>query len=173
MTGLMVPSRYKHVTTAEIRMRAPASDDAEAMEPTLTGLDLPAIAHNALLDLDEPLPDLEGIEVETTQILLRPVGIKRRVGAIILADQTVDDQYWTHGLGRVAKLGPSVYRGKRFADLGLSPEDAPAIGTVVNYNARTPRRIKIDGEVFIIVNDDAIGLRIDPKQAHRVSFTFT
>jgi hypothetical protein len=150
-------------------MRAPAADDAEAMEPTLPGIDLAPLPES-IEDMDDPMPDLAGIEVETTQILLKPVGIKRRKGAIIFSDQTIDDQYWTHGLGRVAKLGPSVYRGKRFADLGLSPEDAPPVGAVVNYNARTPRRVKIDGEVFIIVNDDAIGLRIDPAQAHRITF---
>lgn len=124
------------------------------------------------------LPDISNLNLplvpERWLMIVTPVGIKKKSkGGILIPEQAQDDQYWTSGLGMVVAHGPAVYRGRQFADKGLSPEDAPPVGSLVVYNAKTPLRVKVDDLVLIYINDDATLARVpDASQAHRIVFTF-
>jgi hypothetical protein len=109
---------------------------------------------------------------ERFNLIVKPVGIKRKVGSIILADQTVDAQQWTHGTAVVCKVGPSVFRGQRFKDMGLGPEDGPKVGDLVYIMPRNPNRFEVDGELYMLIADDGIFARLDPKHAHRITYKF-
>mgnify|MGYP001179290597 CR=1 FL=1 len=121
---------------------------------------------------DKPVPDLAAIpDPERYYMIVRQVGKKRKIGSIILSEQTVADQDWTHGAAVVVKLGPSVYRGRKYEDMGLTPADAPQPGTLVMFEARSPKRIKIDGELYLIIADDATFARPSLAELGRLAFT--
>lgn len=110
---------------------------------------------------------------ERWYLIVRPIGKKLRTkGGLILPDQMIDDQDWTHGAGVVIKTGPSCYRGRKYADLGLTPEDAPQPGTLVVFESRAaPRRIRIDGQLYLIIIDDTVWGRATLDELSRLSFT--
>jgi hypothetical protein len=109
---------------------------------------------------------------ERFNLIVKPVGVKKKVGSIILADQTVDAQQWTHGTAVVCKVGPSVFRGQRFKDMGLGPEDGPKVGDLVYIMPRNPNRFEVDGELYMLIADDGIYARLDPAHAHRITYKF-
>ena len=109
---------------------------------------------------------------ERFNLIVKPVGIKRKVGSIILADQSVDAQEWTHGTALVCKVGPSVFRGQRFKDMGLAPSDGPKVGDLVYIMPRNPNRFEVDGELYMLIADDGIYARLDPQHAHRIKYKF-
>lgn len=115
---------------------------------------------------------LEHIEdMHRFYMLVKPVGIKKKTkGGIILADTTVADQEWTHGIVQVCMLGPSFYKGKRFEDQGLTPEHGPQVGQLVYIQPRTPIRFKIKGELFIAIADDGPVLTFNPDNIENISF---
>lgn len=115
---------------------------------------------------------LEHIEdMHRFYMLVKPVGIKKKTkGGIILADTTVADQEWTHGIVQVCMLGPSFYKGKRFEDQGLTPEHGPQVGQLVYIQPRTPIRFKIKGELFIAIADDGPVLTFNPDKIENISF---
>lgn len=128
------------------------------------------------LFLGENLPPLEWIpDPDRFYLLVTQVAIKRKVGNIIIPDKTVDDQVWNHGLGLVVKVGPSVYRGTRFKDMDLTPDEGPRQGDLVLFQARTPNRIEIalpEGghRLFLQIADDAILGRVKREHMHRIKF---
>lgn len=103
-------------------------------------------------------------------LVIKQVEIKKKIGAIIIPGQVVDTQSYTHGMAVVVKAGPSVYRGKKFEDMGLTPEDGPKVGDVVFYESRAPRRFKVDGEEFLVIPDDAVIARFDRAHLNRIGF---
>ena len=131
----------------------------------------PVKAVASFIDLDsddipwEALPDPDRF-----YMICKPVGLKKKVGSIILTDSTVDNQQWTHGMVRILKAGPAVYVGKRYADMGLLPEDAPKVGDIVYIQPRQPMRFKVDGELYLMVQDDAVIGRVPKEHAHRIAF---
>jgi co-chaperonin GroES (HSP10) len=121
-------------------------------------------------DLNIPLEALP--YPERFNLIVRQVSIKKKIGSIILADQTVSAQEWTHGTAVVCKVGPSVFRGQRFKDMGLGPEDGPKVGDLVYVMPRNPNRFEVDGELYMLIADDGIFARLDPKHAHRITYKF-
>lgn len=107
---------------------------------------------------------------ERFNIIVKPVGVKKMIGSLIMPDQVVDGQQWTHGTAVVCRVGPSVFRGQRFKDMGLGPEDGPKVGDLVYIMPRNPNRFKVDGEIYMLIADDGIFARLDPKQAHRIEY---
>lgn len=121
---------------------------------------------------DKAVPALAHIpNPQRWYMIVRQIGKKRKVGSIILTEQAVDDQDWTHGAAVVIKTGPSVYRGRKYEEIGLAPSDAPQPGEIVLFEARAPRRIWIDGEVYLIIADDAVHSTVDLESLKHVSFT--
>lgn len=121
--------------------------------------------------LGETMPDLEKIpEPQLWNVVVKQIAIKRKVGSILLPDQTISDQEWTHGMCLVVKTGPAVYRGRKFEDIGITPEMGPKPGDVYKFRARHPERIKIDGETFIELPDDALSMKFDRRFLSSVSF---
>lgn len=121
--------------------------------------------------LGEKIP-LEAIpDPDRFNLVIKQVTIKTKIKSILLAPSTIDAQSWTHGMAVVVKRGPSVYRGKKFEDMGLSPEDGPKVGDVIYYESRAPRRFKVDGEEFLVIPDDAVIARFNRDHLSRIGFT--
>jgi co-chaperonin GroES (HSP10) len=163
MSSLLVP---RHLAKKRLAEKAPASAPAIALPP------LPALAtqgNHEIYDLDTPVP--EGVPAPHRYlVLVMPVMVRSKIGSIFLPDQAVSDQLWINGLGKVCALGPGVYKGRRFEEQGLSPEDAPRIGDIVIYNAKSPNRITVDGRKLLFVSDDGLFGTVDPATAHLVQF---
>lgn len=129
------------------------------------------------LFLGEDLPPLDWIpDPDRFMLLVTQIGIKKKsAGGIIIPDQTVDGQEWNHNMGLVIKVGPSVYTGHRFVDMGLNKDQAPKPGDVVLFQAKTPNRLKVDlpngGErLFLQIADDAVLGRVKREHMHRIKF---
>lgn len=130
--------------------------------------------NDATLDdlfLGEKVPLEAIIEPDRWNIVIKQIGIKKKVGSIYIPLEAQDAQSYTHGMAVVVKVGPSVYRGRKFEELNLTPDDGPKPGNIVYFEARMPRRLKIDGEEYLIIPDDAVIGRFDRKHINRVSFT--
>jgi hypothetical protein len=128
------------------------------------------------LYMGEPIADkVDALPMpERFNLIVAQVAIKKKVGSLILADQTIQDQQWTHGLVVVVKVGPSVFKGKRFEDMGLSPDDAPQVGDILWVSSKTPNRFTVDRYTFFEVPDDAILARWTREQRqhlHRIGFS--
>ncbi len=104
--------------------------------------------------------------------IVKQIGIKRKVGSIIIPDSVQSDQQWSHGLCLVVRVGPAVYRGSKFRDMELDADKhGPKVGDIWTFQARQVRyRVKIDGEDYIEMPDDALVSRINPHELHRYSF---
>jgi hypothetical protein len=141
-------------------------DTATAPDNVLSGLDL---TDKWLGEGIEPL--LEAVpDPRLYYIVITQVAIKKKVGNIILPDQAVADQDWTHGLGMVVKVGPSVGRGRRFEDLG--DVEIPEPGDLLTFRAgASPIRYRIDGRLFLVITDDSVICKVDRKHLHRIKFT--
>jgi hypothetical protein len=154
-----------------------ATPITDAIREVLTEKDpFAAVRPYILLDEEGLKPLVVPLEAlpypERFNLIVRPVGIKKMMGSIILPDQVVDAQQWTHGTALVCKVGPSVFRGQRFKDMGLGPEDGPKVGDLVYVMPRNPNRFEVDGELYMLIADDGIFARLDPKHAHRITYKF-
>lgn len=146
--------------------------------PNLRVVDGPASAIKGLATIDmiddewlgEKVPIDAIPDPQLWNVVVKQIAIKKRVGNILLPDQTISDQEWTHGLCMVIKVGPAVYRGKKFEDMEITPEMAPKPGDIYKFKARTPERFQVDGETFIEVADDALTLKVDRKAIDRIAF---
>lgn len=115
---------------------------------------------------------LEAVDPKLWYVVVKQIGITEKTkGGILLTDQTVADMEWTMGLCIVCKLGPAVYKGPKFQDLGLTPADGPQVGEVYRFQARNPTRYRLYGETFIEVADDALTSRFSREHLHEVSFS--
>jgi co-chaperonin GroES (HSP10) len=158
--GLLVPKR--HAMQRQAAKSAPVPVNLPPVPVATHG-------NHEIYDLDTPVP--QGVPTPHRYlVLVMPVMVKSKIGSIFLPDQAVDDQLWINGLGKVCAVGPGVYKGRRFEEIGLTPEDAPKIGDVVVYNAKSPNRIMVDGRKLLFVNDDALFGTVDPASAHLITF---
>jgi co-chaperonin GroES (HSP10) len=108
---------------------------------------------------------------ERFQLAVKQVGLRKQsAGGILLPDQVVDNQKWLQGVGVVVAKGPAVYRGKKFEDMGLHPNDAPKVGDLVMFEARAPRRAEVDGETILYIPDDAAFARPTRDQLKYLDF---
>ncbi len=111
-------------------------------------------------------------EPERFNVLIKQVNIKKVTAKGILIPETVQsDQQWSHGMGLVVKVGPSVFRGTKFLDVGLTPEMGPAPGDIYWFQARAPMRLFVDDELYMLLADDGLLAKFDRKQLSRVRFT--
>jgi co-chaperonin GroES (HSP10) len=129
------------------------------------------------LFLGEELPPLEWIpNPDRFYLFVIQVAVKTVTdGGIIIPGTMVADQEWNHGLGLVIKVGPAVYRGKRFEDMGLHPSEGPKPGDLVLFQARTPNRVRVSlpgggSRLFLEIADDAILGRVQREHMHRIKF---
>jgi co-chaperonin GroES (HSP10) len=164
LTIAELPGCTHSITTTIAGIAVDKSDPFAAVRPYVDLLDKDG------KDLTIPLEALP--YPERFNLIVKPVGIKRKVGSIILADQTVDAQQWTHGTAVVCKVGPSVFKGQRFKDMDLKPSDGPKVGDLVYIMPRNPNRFEVDGELYMLIADDGIFARLDPKHAHRITYKF-
>ncbi len=171
MTGLIIP---KHVARAATKAAA-EKQEAVALKPAgaiQSSIDVghPWLGEDVPDALVKKLQDMRA--VHRFNILVKRVDIKRKVGSVYIPDSVAADMQWLQGLGVVVVVGPSVYRGQKFEDVGLSPDDAPKVGDAVWFNARVPQKIKMDGIEFLLLPDDALLMTIPREDLHRFSFNF-
>lgn len=119
---------------------------------------------------------IDALRPQLWWVIVKQVGIKKEIvfkngQKLILTDQSVDEQQWAVGMCVVVKCGPAVYRGPKFEQIGLTPEDGPQPGKVYHFSARNPKRYKVDGETFIEVPDDALTTEFNREQLHLVDFS--
>lgn len=121
-------------------------------------------------EIDSPVPEGVISRVCMFNIIVAPIGVRKKIGSILLPDKAVDDQKWYHGLGQVKWVGEAVYKGRRFEDMGLTPDDGLKVGDLVYYNARSPARFKVDGKLYVILTDDSISMVFDRDGIDRLNF---
>ena len=138
---------------------------AEAAAKARKGLDLDD------LFLGEKVPFEALPEPQRYYVLLKQVNIRKMIGSIEIPDTVLADQQWHHGMGLVVKVGPSSYRGAKFEDVGLKPEDGPQPGDVYWFQARAPMRLYVDDELYMLLSDDGLLAKFDRHQLNRVRFT--
>lgn len=161
MSGLLLPKNvYAAKQAAAIRAK---SQVAESSPHVALGTTM------HVYDLDTPVP--RGVPTpERFLIALMPVDVKAKIGSIFIPDSAIEAQMWANGLGKVCAVGPGVYKGRRFEEMALTPDDAPKVGDIVVYNSKSPNRLTVDGRTIILVSDDAISARVDPALAHLIKF---
>lgn len=166
MSGLLLPKNvYAAKKAAQIRANSEAAKVGNATEDAFPQRG--ATMH--IYDMATPVP--RGVPAPHRFLMaLMPVDIKAKIGSIFIPDGAIEAQMWINGLGKVCALGPGVYKGRRYEEMGLSPEDAPKIGDIVIYNAKSPNRITVDGRTLIYVADDATTASVDPALAHLIKF---
>lgn len=120
----------------------------------------------------EKIPELRFIpEPARYYIILRQLGIKEKIGSLYLPDSAKDAQSWTHGLGIVLKVGPAAFKGRKFEDMGLTHEQAPKHGDIVQFQARgVPTRFKVQDIELLAIPDDAYYATVSPEQVPFISF---
>lgn len=132
--------------------------------------DHPWLGEAVPLDLMAKLQAMNAIH--RFNLLVKRIDIKRKINGIHLPDSVVSDMQWLQGLGVVCVVGPAVYRGAKFEDVGLTPDMAPKVGDAIWFNARVPLKVKIDGVEYLAMPDDAILMTIPRDELHRFSFNF-
>lgn len=170
MSSLSIPTHVARQVAAQKR--------AQVSAPVpLPPMPYQARATVRVHEIDAPIP--EGVpEPGQWRVLLFPVGqVKKTKGNIILPDQEIDLQDWTHMLWKVAKVGPLVYRGPAWA--GFSEEELaplrPKPGDLYLVDPKQPRRFHYTSPegvkmLFIVVNDDQLWSRVDPASVERLEF---
>ena len=138
--------------------------EAPARGGNVKGLDLDDLLLGETVPL-EALPDPERFYV-----LLKQVNIRKKIGNIEIPDTVLADQQWSHGMGLVVKVGPSSYRGAKFEDVGLRPENGPQPGDLYWFQARAPMRLHIDNELYMLLSDDGLLAKFNRKHLDRVRF---
>ena len=121
--------------------------------------------------LGEKVP-LEALpEPERYNVLIKQVNIRNKINSILIPETVQSDQQWSHGMGLVVKVGPSVFRGSKFADVGLTPEMGPKPGDIYWFQARAPMRLFVDNELYMLLADDGLLAKFDRNHLDRVRFT--
>ena len=148
----------------------PDNDPADPNEPTGARAQHAVLAKafeksdaDVVQDVDREIP--EGLPEPTAwRVILMPVRQVIRQGSILLPQETLDTQNWTHMLWKVCKVGNLVFRGPAWS--GFDPEmieaERPKIGDLFLVDPKAPRRFKFKGITFITVNDDQLWGRVDP-----------
>lgn len=113
----------------------------------------------------EAIPDPQRFHV-----VLKQYNLRSKIGSVLLPETAVADRQWSHGMGIVVKVGPSVYRGAKFEDVGLTPEMGPQVGELYWFSARAPMRILVDGELYLLMSDDALLGKFNKNHINRVRF---
>lgn len=124
--------------------------------------------------LDDPIPEAvpAGFEPHPWHVLVMPIGTTERIGSIFITDETRDGQRWTHGIGRVVKLGALAYRSGDWLKVKNFDPDvhAPKPGELVMFNPRSQSKWVIDGIIYQTVPDDQILGRVTRKLAEQFTF---
>ena len=87
-------------------------------------------------EIDSPVPNGVIERVCMFNMVVAPIAVRTKIGSIFLPAKVVDDSKWYHGLGQVKFVGEACYTGRRFEDMGLTPDKAPKVGDLVYYNPR-------------------------------------
>ena len=163
MTGLIIPKQVARAAIAAAEKQAGAiQTNVDADHPWL-GEDIPT-------DLMEKLQATRAMH--RFNLLVKRIEVKSKIGAIHIPDSARHDMNWLQGLGIVCASGPSVYKGAKFDDVGLTQDDAPKVGDAIWFNARVPLKVKIDGVEYLALPDDAILMTIPRDEIHRFTFNF-
>lgn len=111
---------------------------------------------------DSELPDPSDLPVVVGwKVLVRPVAIRRKTkGGIFLPDAVKDDLAYLTTVGRVVGVGPLAYRRE---DMLVNGVFAPwcDVGDYVCYGKFSGNKLVYKGVKFILLNDDAITMKVD------------
>jgi len=118
------------------------------------------------------VPDLDKVPTPARwNLVVRQLGIKEKIGSLYMPDSVKDAQSYTHGMAVVLKVGSCVYRGRKYEDLGLSPEDGPQVGDIICFRAHSaPTRFKVQDIELMVIPDDAYYATVAPDQVDAISF---
>lgn len=105
-------------------------------------------------------------KIVTTPVMQRSI----TKGGILLADETVDMQDWTHQLHKIVLVGPHVYKGPEYQAYDIKDEEIPKVGQLWTIDPKQPRRFKFKGRLLILLNDDQLGIRCEPEDVEHFSF---
>lgn len=174
MTGLIIPKSVAARAHAAASAAAEAQSVAKTAKPGAIQSDIdvthPWLGEDVPTELMAKLQSIRAMH--RFNLLVKRVEVKSKIGNIFIPDAAKHDMNWLQGLGVVVLVGPSVYRGAKFEDVGLTQDDAPKVGDAIWFNARVPLKVKIDGVEYLSLPDDAILMTIPREEAHRFSFNF-
>lgn len=125
--------------------------------------------------LDTPIPnDLP--QPYLWKVLVMPIGNPGKTsGGVWLTETSNEEQMWTHGIGRVAAIGPLAFRSGGFArmirDGVYDPAvHAPKVNDLVVFNPKSPNKITYAGRLFQQISDDEISMTVEEHQAENFEF---
>lgn len=132
----------------------------------------PAVApsEGLLQDINTPIPDdlPEPHLFRCLVMFVRQRAVSK--GGIILTDETLTLQNWSHQLVKIAKVGAYVCKGAAYAGYDIADEHIPKVGELWLIDPKQPRRIIFDDTTFVWVNDDQFHGKVNPKTVHRFKF---
>jgi len=121
-------------------------------------------------DIDTPVPEHK-LRVPLWKIMAMPVGIRRTSrGGIMLPDETIDVQNWTHQLYKIVAVGNHVFRGKAYESYDITEDERPQIGDLWIIDSKQPRRFQYKGHTFVVITDDSLNVRVDPSDVENLKF---
>jgi hypothetical protein len=91
-------------------------------------------------------------------------------GGILLADESVDIQDWTHQLHKVVLVGPHVYKGPQYQGYDITDDQIPKVGQLWIVDPKHPVRFRYRGRLFLILNDDQLRLKAHEDDVEHISF---
>lgn len=151
---MSIQHRYKHV------------EEAVAKLADVIAIDSNDPWHGASVPPLENIPD-----PDLWYMTVRQLGIKEKIGSIYVPDSVKDSQGWTQGMAVVVKVGPCCFKGRKYEDLGVTPEMAPKAGDIILFKASSvPTRYRVNDVELMIIPDDAFHSRATPDQCAHLSF---
>lgn len=118
---------------------------------------------NEDLYTDEDVADPELKDVPDPlgwRVIVRPLPPRTKIGSILLADTTREEESIVQCLGRVIKIGPLAWTR---SDMGEEPW--AAVGDTVIYGKYAGRRFSVNGVKMLLLNDDDLIAKVHNPQA--------
>lgn len=114
-------------------------------------------------DIDQCYP---GIEPTEYNVLLAPAEMPKKIGSIIIADETRDQLAMAKQVGRIVAISPVAFNYERWPD-GVTP---PKLGDIVWFARYAGGLVDgVDGREYRIVKDKDIGAVIPPLDHQRLA----
>lgn len=124
------------------------------------------MVHGETVPVDELLP-----KPARYFLIVKQVGVKEKIGSIYMPDSAKDAQSYTHGLAIVLRMGPATFKGRKFEDMGLGADEAPKVGDIVQFQARSvPAKFRVCDIDLMAIPDDSYYATVEPHQIPFISF---
>lgn len=125
---------------------------------------------DVIQDIDTPVP-AHNLKPPLWKILAMPVGMRRKSkGGILMVDETLDVQNWTHQLYKIVAVGPHVFRGKAYESYDITDAERPQVGQIWIIDSKQPRRFQYKGHTLVVITDDSLNVQVDPADVENLKF---